>query len=175
MEIVADGRAAIRALGLDQWQGGYPHRGVIESDVARGESYLVEDEGVVVATAMVGFSGERDYDCIREGAWLTSCTSDDPCYGVVHRVSTAAESRGRGAAVFAMAGAEGLARERGADVSFDGSVVSGGAASVRVDTHPGNVPMQRLLGRCGYVRCGIILIGHAEGATPERVAFEKLV
>ena len=57
---------------------------------------------------------------------------------------------------------EGLARERG-------------AASVRVDTHPGNVPMQRLLGRCGYVRCGIILIGHAEGATPERVAFEKLV
>src|SRR5699024_4254120 len=75
---------------------------------------------------------------------------------------TAAESRGRGAAVFAMAGAEGLARERG-------------AASVRVDTHPGNVPMQRLLGRCGYVRCGIILIGHAEGATPERVAFEKLV
>lgn len=162
MEIVADGRAAIRALGLDQWQGGYPHRGVIESDVARGESYLVEDEGVVVATAMVGFSGERDYDCIREGAWLTSCTSDDPCYGVVHRVATAAESRGRGAAAFVMAGAEGLARERG-------------AASVRVDTHPGNVPMQRLLERCGYVRCGIILIGHAEGATPERVAFEKLV
>ena len=75
MEIVADGRAAIRVLGLDQWQGGYPHRGVIEGDVARGESYLVEDEGVVVATAMVGFSGERDYDRIREGAWLTSCTS----------------------------------------------------------------------------------------------------
>ena len=38
MEIVADGRAAIRALGLDQWQGGYPHRGVIEGDVARGET-----------------------------------------------------------------------------------------------------------------------------------------
>ncbi|OUO90767.1 GNAT family N-acetyltransferase [Gordonibacter sp. An230] len=163
MEIVADGREAIRALGLDQWQGGYPHRGVIEGDVARGDSYLVEDEnGCVVATAMVGFSGERDYDRIEQGAWLTSCTSEDPCYGVVHRVATAAESRGRGAAVFVMAGAEQLARERG-------------AASVRVDTHPGNAPMQRLLERCGYSKCGIIFIGHAEGATPERIAYEKLV
>ena len=63
----------------------------------------------------------------------------------------------------------------GAPVYAAEAAVRSGAASVRVDTHPGNVPMQRLLERCGYVRCGIILIGHAEGATPERVAFEKLV
>ena len=50
-----------------------------------------------------------------------------------------------------------------------------GAISVRVDTHPGNVPMLRLIVSCGFTECGIIRIKHAEGLTPERVAFEKLV
>ena len=163
MSIVSDGRKSIAALGLDQWQGGYPHRGVIEADVARGDSYLVEDEdGTIMGTAMVGFAGERDYDHIEGGSWLTSCTSQNPCYGVVHRVATAAESRGRGAAAYLFTCAEQLAREHGAQ-------------SVRVDTHPGNQPMHRLLAKCGYTRCGIIYIAHAEGSTPERIAYEKLI
>ena len=162
MDIIEDGRRALGALGIDQWQGGYPHRAVIEDDTARGDSYVVEADDRIVATAMIGFSGERDYDRIEEGSWLTSCTSERPCYGVVHRVSTAAESRGRGAAVFAMAGAEGLARERG-------------AASVRVDTHPGNVPMQRLLEKHGYERCGTIEVRDVFGRQKRRVAYERLL
>ena len=85
MSILADGRASLAALGIDQWQGGYPHRAVIEDDTARGDSYVVEADDRIVATAMIGFSGERDYDRIEEGSWLTSCTSERPCYGVVHR------------------------------------------------------------------------------------------
>lgn len=84
MSILADGRASLAALGIDQWQGGYPHRAVIEDDTARGDSYVVEADDRIVATAMIGFSGERDYDRIEEGSWLTSCTSERPCYGVVH-------------------------------------------------------------------------------------------
>ena len=75
MSILADGRASLAALGIDQWQGGYPHRAVIEDDTARGDSYVVEADDRIVATAMIGFSGERDYDRIEEGSWLTSCTS----------------------------------------------------------------------------------------------------
>lgn len=163
MGILADGRASLAALGIDQWQGGYPHRGVIEADVARGDSYLVEgEEGRVVATAMVGFAGERDYDRIERGSWLTACTSADPCYGVVHRVAVSSACRGRGAASFLLERAEGLARERG-------------CSSVRVDTHPGNAPMRRLLEKRGYSECGVIYIAHAEEATPDRIAYEKLV
>ena len=43
MGILADGRAALQALGIDQWQGGYPHRAVVEADVTRGESYVAKD------------------------------------------------------------------------------------------------------------------------------------
>ena len=66
MSILADGRASLAALGIDQWQGGYPHRAVIEDDTARGDSYVVEADDRIVATAMIGFSGERDYDRIEE-------------------------------------------------------------------------------------------------------------
>lgn len=162
MTILADGRASLAALGIDQWQGGYPHRAVIEADAARGDSYVVEDDGVVIATAMIGFAGERDYDRIDEGAWLTSCTSESPCYGVVHRVAVASDVKNRGTATFLLARAEDLAR-------------ANGSASVRIDTHPGNAPMRRLLAKAGYAQCGIIYIAHAEEGTPERVAYERLV
>ena len=163
MAILMDGKAALGALGIDQWQGpGYPERSIVAADVARGESYAVEDApDHIAATAMVSFSGEPDYDEI-EGAWLTDGTSSAPSYGVVHRVAVGADSLGRGAARFILESAERLAREKG-------------ARSVRVDTHPGNVPMLTLVASCGFTECGIIRIKHADGGVPERVAFEKLV
>lgn len=161
MGILADGRMALAALGIDQWQGGYPHRDVVESDVSRGDSYVVVDGGDVVATAMIGLSGERDYDYI-EGAWLTEGSSDDPCYSVIHRVAVDGARKGRGAASFLLASAEDLARRHG-------------RASVRIDTHPGNAPMRRLLAKHGYTQCGTIFIAHADGGIPDRVAYEKLM
>ena len=163
MEIVLDGKAALASLGIDQWQGeGYPARDIVAGDVEDGVSYVVEDaRGHLAATCMVSFSGEPDYDEI-DGAWLTDGTSSDPGYAVVHRVAVAADSTGKGAARFMLTSAEEIAREQG-------------ASSVRVDTHPGNVPMLRLIASCGFTECGIIRIKHAEGLTPERVAFEKLV
>lgn len=162
MEILEDGRRALAALGIDQWQGPYPHRAAIEADVARGDSFVVEEGGRVVATAMIGFSGERDYDLIDGGSWLTASRSDDPGYAVVHRVAVGAGFQGRGGASFLLAGAVDLSRDRGAE-------------SVRIDTHPGNVPMRRLLEKAGFAHCGTIYIAHAEGGTPERIAYEKLV
>ena len=161
MSILADGRASLAALGIDQWQGCYPHRAAIEGDVACGESYVVEESGRVLATAMIGLSGESDYDLI-EGAWLTRFRSDDPGYAVVHRVAVDAGALGRGVASFLLSCAE--------DVSRDG-----GVASVRIDTHPGNKPMRRLLEKTGFAQCGTIYIAHAEGGVPERIAYEKLV
>ncbi|MFR8832132.1 MAG: GNAT family N-acetyltransferase, partial [Eggerthella lenta] len=81
---------------------------------------------------------------------------------VVHRVAVASDGKNRGAATFLLARAEELAR-------------ANGSASVRIDTHPGNAPMRKLLAKAGYEQCGIIYIAHAEGGTPERIAYERLV
>ena len=78
MEILADGRSALAALGIDQWQGGYPAREVIEHDIARREGVVVDDEnGNPVATAMVACREEFDYREITDGAWLTGAARTD--------------------------------------------------------------------------------------------------
>ena len=50
-----------------------------------------------------------------------------------------------------------------------------GRGSVRIDTHPGNLPMQRMLEKQGYKKCGIIRIcgGSEDGAV--RIALEKVL
>lgn len=163
MEILLDGKAALATLGIDQWQGeGYPARDIVEEDVREGVSYVIEeDSGHLAATCMLSFSGEEDYDEI-EGEWLTEGDSFNPAYAVVHRVAVAADSVGKGAARLMLGNAQTIAHE-------------GGAQSLRVDTHPGNVPMLSLLRSSGFTECGIIRIKHAGGLTPERVAFEKLL
>lgn len=163
MGILLDGKAALAELGIDQWQGAnYPHVEVVQEDVRQGHSYVVEDgDRHLMATAMVSFDGEPDYDAI-EGAWLTAGTSAHPAYAVMHRVAVGADSVRRGAARFMIESALRIARE-------------GGAQSLRIDTHPGNRPMLSLIESCGFTRCGVIRIAHADGGTPERVAFEKMV
>lgn len=162
MGILADGRTALKQLGIDQWQGGYPQREIVEGDVARGESYVAELDGVAVGTLMIGLQGDRTYDDIADGAWLTDSSSADPDYGVVHRVAVSLEHRGKGAASFLLKQAEAFIGQKG-------------LSSVRIDTHPGNLPMRKLLLKHGYAECGTVYIAHAEGATPERVAYEKLL
>lgn len=162
MEIVEDGRAALASLGIDQWQGGYPDQAVFEEDIAHGESYVAEEAGAVAAIMMSSFRGEPIYDRIDHGAWLTDSSSENPNYGVVHRVAVGRDFRGQGAASFLIGCAEELARRQQ-------------LASVRIDTHPGNAPMRKMLAKLGYAECGIVYVSYAGDGVPERIAFEKVL
>ena len=68
----------LAAMGVDQWQHGYPNRARIEQDVAEGIGYVIEEEGRVVAYGAVILTGEEAYRTI-EGRWL----SDEENYVVV--------------------------------------------------------------------------------------------
>lgn len=158
MKVLADGRAAIATLGIDQWQAGYPFRSTIECDVENGQSFAVVDDDVIVGTFMLTFDGEPTYDVI-DGEWLTESDSGVPRYACIHRIAICDEARGKGVSKFAIAEGLRLARERGAE-------------AVRIDTHPGNVVMRGLCARMGFTECGTIYIAHAGEGTPDRVAFE---
>ena len=47
LEIFDEARGTIKALGIDQWQNGYPHAAVIHDDIDRGESYSVVCNGEI--------------------------------------------------------------------------------------------------------------------------------
>lgn len=161
--VIEQARVRLAELGIDQWQSGRPDRALVEEDVRAGCGYVVEDSGRIVATAMLSFEGEPSYDEIGCGSWLTQSPSSSPDYLVIHRTAVSDAMLGRGVAKFMLAEAERIAGE-------------GGVRSVRIDTHPGNIPMRSLLGGCGYRECGEIYLDEAfEEPTRERIAYEKLL
>ena len=48
--VLMDGKAALGHLGIDQWQGAYPTQQIVRDDIEAGHSYVLEEDGEVVAT-----------------------------------------------------------------------------------------------------------------------------
>lgn len=156
MPIFDEARKTIAALGIDQWQDGYPRRADISADIEHDRSYcIVKDEKIIGSFAAID-DGEPTYDKIYGGHWLTGDDSRD--YIAVHRVAIAVASRGSGASAFMMQGVADMTRAMG-------------RRSVRIDTHEGNVVMRRMLEKNGFVYCGVIYLD--SGAA--RVAYEKII
>lgn len=157
LEILAGAKAFLRANGVAQWQAGYPNEEALRADIAAGQGYaLLRGESVEGFLALC-FGEEPNYRVIFDGAWQGA----EP-YACVHRLAVSPALRGTGAARCAIFQAEQIARERG-------------VFTMRVDTHENNLPMQRMLEHCGYVRRGKIVIGSGLEAGAERIALEKIL
>ena len=155
MIILGEARRSIGKLGIDQWQYGYPSRDIIKDDVDRGFSYVVKEneDGEIVATFCLKEDEEPTYVNIYEGDWLSTADSF-----ALHRIAICDTQRGKGVA--------------GAIIEFIiEKCRENGIASLKVDTHEGNIPMRKMLEKNGFVYCGIIYLGTGE----KRVAYEKTV
>lgn len=152
LEIVRGAQRRLAAAGIDQWQNGYPNREVIENDIRSSVARVVCHEGRVVAYGAVVYTGERAYEDLRGGEWLTKGTN----YATVHRLCVAESSVGRGVG-------------RGFMELVEVDALRHDVASVRVDTHPDNKTMQHLLDSLGYIYCGVVCY------ESERLAYEKMV
>ena len=156
LALFEEARSTIALLGIDQWQNGYPSRAVVDEDLSLGRSYAVTLDGEVCATFVLVEDGEPLYDKIENGHWQTGDESRD--YVAIHRVAVAVRMRGKGISTALLTYAADHARALG-------------RASLRIDTHEGNVVMRRMLEKHGFVLCGVI---HLENGDP-RVAYEKMV
>ncbi len=155
-EIFDEARGTIKALGIDQWQDGYPTVEIVENDISLGRAYVIELDSGVCATYVLQTGGDRTYDKIYGGAWLSGDSRAD--YLAVHRVAIAVACRGRGVASEMIDYAADYARSRG-------------LCSMRIDTHEGNTVMRRMLEKNGFIHCGVI---HLANGDP-RVAYERVL
>ena len=106
----------------------------------------IRTNGVGVFYFNQGTDIEPTYRAIENGSWI----NDEP-YGVVHRIASDGSVRGTG--TFCLNWAYGQFRH------------------LRIDTHPDNMTMQRLLAKLGFERRGIIYV--LEDNYP-RYAYEKV-
>lgn len=151
MSIIGQAQRFLKEIGIDQWQNNYPNIETIESDIENGYSYVLIKDSVIIGTVAVSFDGEKTYDTIYDGKWI----SNGP-YAVVHRMAVNDNFRGKGIGRIIIQNIENMA--------LDNNV-----KSIKIDTHRGNLPMQNMLKNCGFQYCGIIYLEDGN----ERLAFEK--
>lgn len=156
-EIFAHAREFMAQTGNPrQWGAtGWPPESLLRRDIADGHSYVCEHDGRVVGTFffICGPHVEQTYETIQDGEWIgvRELGEAGNTYGVVHRLASDGSVPGIGTHCLNWAYEQ--------------------CSHLRIDTHPDNRVMQCLLGKLGFVRCGIIHV--AEDNDP-RIAFEKL-
>lgn len=156
LNIVESARAYLRQQGLDQWQTGYPSPSAFERDIKEGWCWVFEEDDRLVSVMAIVPEPDPSYETI-DGAWKTP----EP-YTAVHRVAVSDTCRGSGIAqqMFQLAG----------DLSL-----GWGRTGLRIDTHPGNKPMQSLLKKCGFEKCGKVRLVGGEEDSQVRAAYEKVL
>ncbi len=147
-------RNSMKEAGIDQWQDGAPNAETAKRDIENGLSIVVEEDGVIFATAAAYVGTEHTYDKIYDGKWLT----DNKEFGVIHRIAVSKDSKRGGLATKVM--------DHTADLAKKASITS-----LRCDTHKDNIAMQKAMLKYGFEYCGVIIIDDGT----ERFAYEKLL
>lgn len=130
----------------NQWGDNHPAVEIIEEDIKNSIGYVCLDEENNIVGYFCFYVGiEEDYNEIYEGNWL-----NDKEYAVIHRIATMSNKKGVGS--FCM------------QYCFDKY------KNIKIDTSKDNIPMQKLLEREGYTKCGTIHLRRNGG---ERIAFQK--
>ena len=153
MKIIREAQSYFKEQGIEQWQNNYPNEDVIENDIKNNHSYVLVKDSKIAATTVVSFDGEKTYDEIYEGKWL----SEDK-YIVIHRVAVVSHLKGIGLATELMKNVEKLALQNN-------------VYSIKGDTHEDNKSMKRMFEKKGFVKCGVIYLEHKN----KRIAFEKRI
>ena len=132
LEIFRIAKAYMAAHGnAGQWGGDYPGLPELLPDIARGDSYVLTENGTVVGTFSFIIGDEPTYLVLLNGRWH----ADRP-YGTIHRLASNGTVRGVSRACF--------------------DFCTGLSDYVRVDTHADNRAMQAAIEGYGFRKCGNI-------------------
>jgi len=154
--ITAEAKAQLKSMRLDQWQKGYPSREIWENDIIHQRAWIAQENDCVLGVFAYQTDPDPSYFEI-DGQWLTSTP-----YASMHRVCVSDSTKGKGVAGKLFEFGFGMARQEG-------------FCSMRIDTHPNNLPMRRALSKAGFICCGKIILKEGCEAGDLRIAFEKIL
>ncbi len=149
MEIYSYARDFMASHGNpNQWTvRNWPPEELIRQDILSKKSYVFQADGKVVGVFYFDYGNdiEPTYAVIEEGEW-----KDPSAYGVVHRIAGDGSVKGIGSYCINWAYQK--------------------CGHLRIDTHPDNIVMQKLLAKLGFEKRGII---HIVEDNDPRIAYEK--
>ncbi|MEA4900120.1 GNAT family N-acetyltransferase [Desulfitobacterium sp.] len=152
LNIIKQAQAYFKEHEINQWQNNYPNHEVIMKDINNSQSFVLVNRDKIVGTTAVSFEGEKTYEIIYEGQWLSNFD-----YAVIHRMAVDSVYKGQGLASLMIKKVEEMC-------------LSKGVHSIKIDTHEDNASMQNLIHKNGFQYCGIIYLQD----NSKRMAFEKI-
>lgn len=153
IHIIKQAQDYFRKHGIDQWQNNYPNYNVIKRDIENNNSYVLLKDNIVIGTVAVIFDGEKTYETIYDGKWLSYGE-----YATIHRLAVDSNYKGLGIASLILKNIEEVCLKRN-------------IFSIKVDTHKENISMQKFLEKNGFKYCGIIYLED----NSMRIAYEKII
>lgn len=143
MPMISEGRSNIQTYNIPQWINGYPSVDTISEDINKQRGYVLIDNDEIIGYFVV-LKHDPCYDKI-DGKWI-----DDSDYVAIHRTVTKYFNKGLGSKMF--------------------DEIKKYYDHIRVDTHEGNISMNKCLLKNNFKYCGVI---HLEDGSP-RNAYEYL-
>ena len=135
MKLIADVVPAMKAAGNFQWDNDYPNVQVFENDIALGQLWIAEIDGVIAGVAAITTDQSPEYAQV---GW----DINEPAI-VTHRLAVSPAYRGRGAAAALLLQAEKEAEKKNIRI-------------LRIDTNTINQAPQKLFPKLGYTFAGEI-------------------
>ena len=153
MNIIKQAQDYFKEHGINQWQDNYPNFEIVRNDIVNKNGLVLLKDDNVVGTVAVSFSGEKNYNSIYNGEWLSNHE-----YAVIHRIAIDSNYKG-------------LELSSSIIKNIEEICLNKGVHSIKVDTHKDNLSMQKMLLKNGFQYCGIIYLEDKS----ERIAFEKIL
>lgn len=143
-EIFAHARAFMVKTGNPtQWGDDYPCDELIQEDINNADCFLCQENNEIVGTFVLRGGNDPTYEKIYDGAW-----SNNNPYATIHRIASLGKVKG----IF--------------EACMDFALRH--YATIRIDTHRDNQPMQNAIRKAGFTYCGIIYCWDGS----ERLAFQ---
>lgn len=152
MNIIRQAQVYFKEHGINQWQDNYPNIETVKKDISNKNGYVLLKDNIIVCTIAVIFDGEKNYESIYNGQWLSNHK-----YAAIHRIAVESKNKGLGLSSVILKNIEEICLTKGVH-------------SIKVDTHEKNISMQKMLNKNGFQYCGIIYLED----NSKRVAFEKI-
>lgn len=155
LKVVQNGRETLEINNIPQWRNNEgPNEAVLKSDIQLGEGYVLIETDKVVGFGTITKGIQDGYADITEGQWI-----ETEEYVSIHRFVILSSIKQKGMSQFFL----------GHLISFSKML---GYTDLRVDTHPLNSGMQRVIDKSGFSYQGDIVLDCTDG---ERKAYQLIL
>lgn len=154
MAIIEQGKQALAADQIPQWQDGYPQAADIQTDIDAKIAWVLVVDGQIAGTAALLMTPDPNYANIYQGSWAPTANHR---YTSIHRIAIARGYHGQHLTDFYFSNLMTISYHLG-------------FRQMRIDTHLLNHRMQHIITKAGFEYRGIVYMNH--NARDQRNAYQ---